>query len=231
MSSDAPSHYVRPLSDSGLIADLDKGANRVYMLVGELRALTEWDERLLLRHLGCDPDAPRPSTADADQLMKHSIAYLSWVRDLCKLVDRPVDRHDILHGAYELCASAAGPLDDRVTRCGRACDVPGRDGLSARGLMALGEVAKGWLQATVAFDGGASQERAVRVMDLTAPNDGATLHLHPRRLQWLFAGQHELEREIGANVARRMHEHLTQCTRCTRVARELHLVEPQLPTS
>jgi len=214
MNADAPFDDVRLPSDPGLIDDLEKAANQVYMLVGELRSLTQWDERLLLKHLGCEPAAPRPSEADPEQLMNHSLAYLTWVRDLCVLVDRPVDRHDILHAAYELCAAAGGSLDDRVKRCVDACNATGQDGLSAHELVGLGELAKARSQGMAGLDGG---PRAL------------TSHLHPRRLQWLFAGHSALEREIGVNVGRRMLEHLQGCERCNAVAHELKLADPQLP--
>jgi hypothetical protein len=226
MITDGSSQDGQPLSDPQLITDLDKTANRIYMLVGELRALTGWDELGLLKHLGCDATLPLPPSTDTERLRNHSVAYLTWVRDLCYLVDRSVDRHDMLHGAYELCNAAGGSKHDRVERCMNACDAPGREGLSANELMRLGEVAKGWLQATVALDGGAGQQRAERVMELTAPRMQITSHLHPRRLKWLLAKPADRERELGMNVSRRMQEHVDGCPRCEAVVRELDLSSP-----
>lgn len=226
MIADGSSRDGQPLSDPQLITDLDKSANQIYMLVGELRALTGWGEFLLLRHLGCDATLPLPPRTDAEGLRNHSVAYLTWVRELCYLVDRPVDRHDILHGAYQLCNAAGGSKHDRVKRCVDACDVPGREGLTARELIQLGEVAKGWLQATAALDGGAGQRRAKRVLELTAPRTQITPHLHPRRLKWLLAEPSDLQREIGMNVGQRMHDHVRECPRCEAVVRELDLPSP-----
>lgn len=226
MLADDSSRDGQPLSDPQLITELDKSANRIYMLVGELRALTGWGELLLLKQLGCDAALPSLPQTDTERLRNHSIAYLSWVRDFCYLVDRPVDRHDILHGAYQLCNAAGGSKHDRVKRCVDACEVTGREGMSARQLMALGEVAKGWLQATAALDGGAGQQRAERVIELTAPRTYKTPHLHPRRLKWLLASPSDVEREIGMNVGRRMQEHVDGCPRCEAVVHDLDLAKP-----
>lgn len=219
-----------PLSDPALIAGLDEDSNKIYMLVGELRALTEWDEKLLLRHLGCDPNGPRPNSHDAQQLRDHSVAYLAWVRDLCYLVDRSDDRHDVLHGAYGLCVAAGGDLEDRVERCRRAMEHAGRDGLSAHALIALGEVGTAWLQATSVLVPGPAQERAERVLELMAHRDAHSAHLHPRRLHWLYASQSDLEREIGLSVGQRMREHVLGCPHCEAIARQLKLLsERQSP--
>ena len=219
----ASSHHVPPYHPA-LLGDLESETAEIYMLLGELRSLTRWSLDVLCQHLGCDATR-RPSDVTAEQLTRHSVAYLSWVTELCNLVDRPVDRHDILFGAYELVAGAGGRLDDKVPRCARACEVAVAGQPSARQLIKIGEISSAWIAGAMALDTGPARERADRLSGMRAPLADLTSHLHPRRLALLFSGPVTRDEELGPTVARRMREHLVDCKRCENVVRELGLYE------
>jgi hypothetical protein len=215
MRLDTP--YVPPYHPT-LLESLDTETAQVHILLGELRSLTKWPLPVLCRHLGCDP-ASKPAGIPAVVLLKHSVAYLKWVTELCNLVDRPEDRHDILLGAFDMVAGAGGPLDDRVARCRRAFQTP-IENQTSNELVELGEVHKAWQLAARALDGGRSVSHQQR---LSAPLDELTAHLHPRRLQVLFGDAVTAAERLGPTVAQRMHAHLRGCERCKAVVAQLGL--------
>ena len=188
----------------------------VHILLGELRSLTKWPLPLLCEHLGCAPEEGSEDVPD-DRLMAHSVAYLRWVTELCNLVDRPEDRHDILFGAFEMTAGAGGGVEDRVARCRGACEVSA-DGHTANELFELGEVQKAWRLATAELHvgGGRSSGPSIASHDLDP-------HLHPRRLRWLFAAGDTPAEMLGPTVARRMRAHLGRCERCATAVKQLGL--------
>ena len=197
----------------------------VLMLLGGLRQLTDWDEDVLCRHLGCRGIQIDPERA------AHSVAYLTWVTDLCRLVDPSRElvrsRREVVVGAFELCDGAGGPLPERVGRCREAMQQPVGDDFSALVLLELGEISEAWRQAARALPDGLARAAQDR-FDLRSPQL-RTAHLHPRRLELLLTGDaQEIQLHIGATVALRMHTHLSDCSRCQALADELDLRKDRL---
>ena len=212
-----------PFFSAALLDELEPESVAVLLLLGELRSLTKWDERTLVEQLGCGRNSASRSKYSAAELIQHSVAFLEWIVELCNLVDREVDRRDIVHGAYELCASVGGTLADRVATCRAAMDSPSVEQLSGRELVKLGELAQAWRQAALATECGPARERAETLHTLAAPLTEVVSHLHPRRLRALFADTETRMERLGSDVALRMDEHLRDCTKCASVAAELGL--------
>jgi hypothetical protein len=199
--------------------------NRVWMLIGGLQQLTAWPEDTLYSHVGCPGLTTLPREGSPRTL--HCLAYLGWVTELCNRVDPSLEqvraRREVVVSAFELCDGADGPVLERVDRCRRAMNAAPRGDLSGRTLLWLGEIQAGFAQAARQLpDGRARVEQDS--FDQQTPQLRVG-HLHPRRLTVLLTEQDPriIQRELGATVALRMHDHLRDCPRCQETAAELDL--------
>lgn len=228
-ASDAP--VAHPLISEALLDGLESEAGEAVLLIGELRAATGWDYKVLLRHLGCAPEKRIPPTVEVPgaERMSHSLAFLKWVVAMTRQVDRTEDTRDIVLGAYELCHGSALPVADRVARCENSMSAL-CDGVSANDLIELGEIVPAFRTAALALGRGPVHDRAVRLgtmtagledLRLTGEPGAPSVHLHPRRLRWLNADDTERAEHLGLRVALRMSKHLELCTRCAAFAAQL----------
>ncbi len=156
--------------------------------------------------------------------LDHSLEFLRLVRDVARRVDLTVHRREVLNGAFELCADAAGPVAERVPRVRAALERKVSGDLKPMELLSLGEIGRAWRLAALNLESGRAHDRAAAAMRLAAPVAAHTAHLSPRRLT-LLADERNADDLLGANVARCMREHLLElgCEKCKRLAEDLGL--------
>lgn len=189
-------------------------AIQAVLRIGRIVQLTGLPEATLRERLGCSytkhlNTAPRQQ---ADETVRHSLAYLDWVLELALLVSLQQECRDIVSGAYELCAGAGGPVGERVARCRAAVErTPEGSMLSAREYFELGEVSQGWHVAALQLDHGPAKEQAQLAESLMAPLE-PHLHIHPERLALL--NQPDAKVRLGTSVHAAMRVHCDRCSRC-----------------
>ncbi len=211
--------YMRAIRAASLPGGVDPDA--IALLLGGLRQLTDWDEDVLCRHLGCTGIDFEPVRAS------HSQAYLTWVTELCRLVDpsRKLvrSRREVVVGAFELCDGCGVPVPERVAVCRVAVAQPMGNSYSALTLLELGEVAEAFRQAARALSADSTARQAQDLLDRNTPALRRS-HLHPRRLEILYSsGSEDVQSHIGATVAYRMDAHVRECSLCDGLVRELGL--------
>ncbi|MFZ1153435.1 MAG: hypothetical protein WAN93_00880 [Solirubrobacteraceae bacterium] len=210
------------LAQAGVLLNLRSDAAQAVLLLGELRWLTKWDEETLCSQLGCDPsrwtDAGEGRSTGRDAL-KHSLNFLSLVRDVARLVDITEDRRAAVNGAFELCADADGPVLERVPRIRAALSLAPSGDLKPSELLSLGEVTRAWRLAALNIGSGPAYERAVAAARLTGPLTSRTGHLSAQRLRLL--AEPEPAELLGGEVSARMLDHLRVCQKCARLFAEI----------
>jgi hypothetical protein len=198
-----------------LEANREDAAVKAVILLGRLEQLTGWPQPVLRRRLGCrfTKHVGKATAKQADDAVKHSLDYLSWVVELASLVSLERDCRDVVCGAYELCAGADGPMSERVARCQAAVDrSPEGSLLSAREYITLGEINQAWHVAALQLDAGSAKQQAELAESLLSPLEQHRPHVHPARLALL--GRADAISTLGERVHRAMLVHCMLCTSC-----------------
>lgn len=203
------------LTELAVVLDLRSDAAQALMLIGELRGKTRWDERQLLARLSCDLESWQVNSSTSDRLAD-SIEFLRLVLDLVKLVDVTDDRRAVLIGICELSAGIGGPLNERTPALETALGVS-YNGLPARDLIAMGEIAEAMRQAALMLPEGAIHEQAVAADRLLGGMSELGGHISRDRLALL--AEADAPSKLGVRVHGQMIEHVQDCSTCERLAR------------
>jgi hypothetical protein len=210
----------------GVLNDLQSDAAQAVLLLGELRGLTKWSDETLCAQLHCDLDewtqAGGAQTKD-EAALKHSLLFLTLVRDATQRVDLVADRRQVVNAAVELCHDAGGPVVERAPRMRDALEHAPAGDLTPFDLISLGEIGRAWRSAALHMSFGPAYERAAAAIELTAPVAAQTAHLTPERLL-LLAGSKPKDL-LGPNVSKHMAKHLLFCPKCKRLAESMDLHE------
>lgn len=237
MAEEPPDRFADDLiTEFGVVRDLREPAAQALLRLGELRLLTEWDDRTLCAQLGCDPnrwvEVGGTLEHDADAVA-NSLLFLTLASECAQLVDLTLHRREVVNDAFQLCHDAGGPVASHVPRVREALDRRADGEISPRDLLRLGEIARAWRSAALNMDGGPAHERALAAMRLAAPAAERVSHISPQRLALL--SRPHAEELLGPTVTRAMRNHLlvSPCAKCRRVAVELGLgdmLAPNRPT-
>lgn len=205
------------VTEAAIFGDLRREGAQALLLLGELRDLTRWDEHVICRRLGCEPerwanfDGQPDRRTSAEGLFAASILFLTLVRDAARLVDLASDRRRVLVGACQVSRSLGGPIEKRVDAIKNALEARS-NGLSGWDLLSLGEVERAWRLAERSVDYGQGRQRSLEAEKWTETVADSVTHISPSRLAAL--SQRDAVVLLGSEVVRRMQQHVAMCRTC-----------------
>lgn len=208
------------LAELAVVSDLRRDIAQALLVLGELRWLTKWDDETLCGELGCDParwlEVGGSRAKDEKTRVEHSLNFLGLVLETTRLVDLTADRRAVLIAAVDLSAGAGGPIEARVERIRSALATQAEGGMKPSDLLGLGEIDRAWRSAALALGDGDAYDIAAAAAHLTSPVAAMTPHISPSRLAAL--AEWDASETLGGNVSARMEQHVTECTKCQRLA-------------
>jgi hypothetical protein len=192
-----------------LIADTDRARRadlfkEAFSCVVQISAQTGWSEDTALENLGCNTKTEESLANLTEERLRKCISYMLWVASLLELQDLETDKRTIVRRAARFFVAAGRDL-------ARIEETMEQGEFTPLAFLSLGETARAFTVARQQL-GEPGGDRTGRVHEQNPFVDASSPHLSPERVAKL--NRPDAERLLGANVARRMREHLSRCGIC-----------------